>query len=264
MNQTALISIAATGFSVAFFHAAIPTHWLPFVLASRAQGWSRGRTLAVTTLAGGGHVLFTTLLGVLVAGLGMAVDQWTGDIFPKIAGSLLIAFGGYYFVQHFRGKGGHGHTFGGHDHERQDHAHGHAPSAPEPGHDGHDHVHHDQGGHDHGHAHAAAAPSRPPTRPPPALRSDRAVILGLLAMLTFSPCEGFLPVYVSGIEYGWSGFALLSVILTVATLAGMVTFTWLTLAGLNRFRLESLERFEGALLGGLFCVLGVLVIVLES
>jgi nickel/cobalt exporter len=48
MQSTVLTTIAATGFSVAFFHAAIPTHWLPFVLVSRARGWSRSaKTLAV-------------------------------------------------------------------------------------------------------------------------------------------------------------------------------------------------------------------------
>ncbi len=259
MTQTALLGIAATGFTVAFFHAAIPTHWLPFVLASRAQGWSRGRTLGVTALAGGGHVLFTTVLGVLVAFVGIAVDRWTGDVFPKVAGGLLIAFGAYYLVQHARGRGhGHSHVFGGqaqggdghedhHGHEHHDHGHAHD-------------AHHE---HDHGLAPAVVVPAERSLGAGTA-RSDRAVILGLLALLTFSPCEGFLPVYVSGVAYGWWGFALLSVILAVATLAGMVTFTWLTLAGLDRFRLGFLERYESALLGGLLCVLGVLVIVLES
>jgi len=37
MNDTVLTTILITGFGVAFFHAAIPTHWLPFVLAARAQ-----------------------------------------------------------------------------------------------------------------------------------------------------------------------------------------------------------------------------------
>ncbi len=66
MNGTAVTTIAATGFTVAFFHAAIPTHWLPFVLVGRAQHWTRAKTLLVTMLAGLGHVLFTAALGFLV------------------------------------------------------------------------------------------------------------------------------------------------------------------------------------------------------
>src|SRR4051812_50179883 len=52
MNSAMLTTIAATGFTVAFFHAAIPTHWLPFVLVARARGWRRGKGPAGT--AGGG------------------------------------------------------------------------------------------------------------------------------------------------------------------------------------------------------------------
>ena len=89
MNEAVLGTILLTGFSVAFVHAALPTHWLPFVLAGRGQGWSHSKTMADTALAGGGHVLFTVVLGVLVAWLGIAVDRWTGSIFPWIASATI-------------------------------------------------------------------------------------------------------------------------------------------------------------------------------
>ena len=82
-------------------------------------------------------------------------------------------------------------------------------------------------------------------------------------MLTFSPCEGFLPVYLTGIRYGWMGFALLSAILAGATLAGMVIFTWLTLIGMEKLKLKFVEKYESGILGGALVLLGVLVIVLE-
>lgn len=221
-----LLPIAATGFTVAFLHAAIPTHWLPFVLAGRGQGWNRRRTLAVTALAGLGHVLFTTLLGILVVWLGIGLSGLIGTVFPYVAGGALIAFGLFYVFR----RRPHGH-----------HHHGH--------HEGSDHAHH----HD---AHRGDAPVR--------YKSDRAALASLLALLTFSPCEGFLPVYFSGIRYGWPGFALLSVVLAGATLAGMVVFTWLSLVGFERLEFGALERHEGAILGALLCILGVVVIVLES
>ena len=93
MNSTALTAISTTGFTVAFYHAAIPTHWLPFVLTARAQTWSRGKTLLVTALAGLGHVLFTALLGFLVAWCGIALSDKIGGWFPWIAGGALVAFG---------------------------------------------------------------------------------------------------------------------------------------------------------------------------
>ena len=49
-----------------------------------------------------------------------------------------------------------------------------------------------------------------------------AAILSLLAFLTFSPCEGFLLFYVSGIRWGWSGFVLLTAVLSIGTVAGMI------------------------------------------
>ena len=212
MNPTVLISIVTTGFVVAFLHSAIPTHWLPFVLAWRSQRWSRARLLAVTGLAAAGHVLFTTLLGVVVVWLGLNVDRLTGRVFPLIAGAVLIVFGLTYIVRHLRGAG---------------HSHAH-PHAPKPA------------------------------------ASDRAVILGLIALLTFSPCEVFLPVYLSGIRYGWPGFALLSTVLAGATFTGMMLFTTLASAGLERFRLAALERYEGAIVGTLLCLLGLAVIFLET
>ena len=94
-------------------------------------------------------------------------------------------------------------------------------------------------------------------------RGDWAAISGLFLMLTLSPCEGFLPVYLSGVQFGWQGFITLSVILAVATLAGMLLFTWLTLVGLEKFELKNFERWEAAMLGALFCLLGLIIIVLE-
>ena len=51
VDSKVFTAIAATGFSVAFFHAAIPTHWLPFVLTARVQKWNKSKTLLITTLA---------------------------------------------------------------------------------------------------------------------------------------------------------------------------------------------------------------------
>ena len=84
-----------------------------------------------------------------------------------------------------------------------------------------------------------------------------------MVLLTFSPCEAFLPVFLTGAKYGWLGFALLSSVLAVATVAGMITFTWLTLLGLQRLRFKMLENYEPLIVGGVFCLLGILVIIFE-
>jgi len=349
MTETFFLSIMTTGFVVAFAHAAIPTHWLPFVLAGRGQRWSKAKTLGVVALCGLGHVLFTTVLGILVVWLGIETSKWTGDVFPWIAGGALILFGLYYLVRQARGGGGHGHHHfgGGHSHQRHEHgaqdhdcahgdhvhhSHDHAsdtkridtghgllvlevyedgvpprfrvrveggaaipkPAAlsietqrpdgnrqafsfashgdylesreeiPEPhefkaylslSHGDHGHRHEVRfEGHSHeGHARPVAAKAGFPGQ---TVKSDRAVILSLFTLLTFSPCEGFLPVYLSGIAYGWAGFAVLSAVLALATIAGMIVFTWLTLSGMERLGLGFLERYESGILGGFILFLG--------
>ena len=257
-------SILVTGLSVAFLHAAIPTHWLPFVLAARGQGWSRARTLSVVGFAGTGHVLLTTLLGGLLVFAGMQVEQWIGSVFAWIAGGALILIGLFYLWRQKKGGGhGHIHLFGGHGHAH-DHDHDYQQD--------HGQGQHDHGGHahrDHDHAHSASCQGHAPAAAAqgvaaPSRRSDLAVIIGLFALLTFSPCEGFLPVYGAGIVFGWWGFLLLSGALAVATVAAMVLFTWLTLLGVERLNLGRIERWEAGIYGVLFIGLGLLILATEA
>lgn len=238
MNSAVLTTVAATGFTVAFFHAAIPTHWLPFVLVSRARGWSRGKTLAVAALAGLGHVALTGLLGLGIAWFGFQLEEYAEEYFPKIAGGVLLLIGAYYFWRQWRGRGvGHHHVLGTHHHPTE-----------HCGHEAADRSHWEEELKDSPLVSAKA--------------SDWTAISGLFVMLTLSPCELFLPVYLSGVQFGWRGFVVLSLILAVATLAGMMIFTWLTLVGLERFKVKNFERYEAGLLAGLFALLGALLLVL--
>lgn len=238
MNSTVLTSIALTGFTVAFFHAAIPTHWLPFVLVARARQWSRTKTMGVTLFAGIGHVMLTSLLGLGIAWFSFQLDARLGAAFPWVIGGLLIAIGAFYFWRQLSGRGvQHHHLLGGHHRATE------------------------QCGHEHGHSHWDAELNESPLASRKS--GDWAAISGLFVMLTLSPCEGFLPVYVSGVQFGWRGFFVLSAILAVGALLGMLLFTWLTLVGLERLEVKQFERYESALLGVLFCALGVLIIVLE-
>jgi len=238
VNEAIFTTIAITGFTVAFFHAAIPTHWLPFVLTARAQHWNHAKALAITALAGSGHVLFTAVLGLLLTLFGFALHEKIGNWFPRIAGGALLLFGLFYLYRQLIGK-----------------VHGHSRVIGEDP-----------------QVHAAHRPPDDPNRSDPPLMhtptprpvSDRIAITSLLALLTFSPCESFVPFYVYGIRYGWMGFALLTAILSVATVAGMIVFTWLTLAGMRRINLRLLEKYELGLMGVLLCAVGVLIILFEK
>jgi hypothetical protein len=240
MNDAVFITLILTGFTVAFLHAAIPTHWLPFVVAARAQRWNPAKTLIVTGVAGSGHVLFTTALGVLVAWGGIALSAKWSRAFPIIAGTALVLIGLLYIVRQLKGGHGHVHLLGSHSHHE---------------HDQHDHNLDD----DEEQAELESMEQQWSRR-----RSDWAVMAGLFALLTFSPCEAFLPVFLIGAKYGWLGFALLSAVLAIATVAGMVTFTWLTLLGLQRLRPKLLEKYEPILVGGVFCLLGLVIVLVEK
>ena len=234
-----LSGIAVTGFTVAFFHAAIPTHWLPFVATGRAQGWNYARTLLVTALAGTGHVLATGFLGLLLTIFGIALSSRIGAWFPFLAGGLLVSLGSFFIWRQLSGRA-HSHT---HLFETADHDHPPSLSSGEAS--------------EHELIHARTAEiGRSRT-------SDRAAIVSLFALLTFSPCEAFLPIYVSGIRFGWAGFGLLTLILSIATVAGMLFFTSLTLAGIARLRLGWLEQHESGVMGLLLLVVGLLVMFFE-
>ncbi len=237
MPSPVLTTLAATGFAVAFFHAAIPTHWLPFVLVGRERGWSRGRTIAVAALAGLCHVALTSLLGLAIAWFGFQLEEKV-EAFPWIAGAALAGFSVYYGWRQLTGRGI---------------CHHHAPGGSHrPGEECH-------GEHAESHWHEELKDSTlVSTR-----RGDWAAVSGLFLMLTLSPCEASLGIYLSAVQFGWPGFIVLSGILAVATLAGMTLFTWLAVVGFDRVSLRRFERREAGLLSAVFAALALLVILIE-
>lgn len=96
LEQPVLLSLLGAGFATAFLHAALPTHWLPFVLVGRAQRWSRPRLLAAVTAAGLAHIATTGLVGGLIVAAGLAMDQWVAGLLPWLSAGLLFAFGTFY------------------------------------------------------------------------------------------------------------------------------------------------------------------------
>lgn len=210
MSSAFFLTLTATGFTVALLHAAIPTHWLPFVMIGRARDWSRRRTLAAVALAGGGHILATTILGVSLARFGWELSERFHEMFHGAVAVLLVGLGAWLAFRAPHGRG-------------CSHCEG-RKHIPEP--------------------------------------TDRAALWGLFLTLTLSPCELFLPVYLTAAPYGWPGIAWLSAVLAVATLTGMVTLTWLTLHGVQRLRWARIRRVDSRLIGGLLALLGIATVAL--
>ena len=92
-TATVLLGTTAT---LAIVHALFGVdHSLPFVALGRARGWSLRRTLIVTAVCGGGHVLSSVLIGAVGVGLGIATDAllWLESARGQWAAALLIGFG---------------------------------------------------------------------------------------------------------------------------------------------------------------------------
>lgn len=219
MNYFNLIPILITGLLIALLHAAIPTHWLPFVIAARGQKWSWKKTQSILLIAGLGHVIMTTLLGALIFVLGLSFFQRYQSYFLLLASLSIGLFGLYQIVQHFQGHK--------HSHCLQTDQHHHAEEFQKTGQDGW-------------------------------------AILSLLSLLTFSPCESFLPVYLSAVQYGWQGFLFLSLILAVGTLFSMLILTWISFHGLARFKMNWIEDYEKLVTGIGLLILSALVFLIEN
>ena len=99
MTSALFLSFAVFGFGSALLHALFPTHWLPFVLVGRAQGWALRRVLAVATVAATGHILFTTLVGLLLRGAGQMMGGHAQGWLHYGAAAVLFGFGGFYLLR---------------------------------------------------------------------------------------------------------------------------------------------------------------------
>src|SRR5690606_35994010 len=92
------------GLLAAFLHAALPTHWLPFVLVGRAQAGGLPRVLSAWAVAAGAHIAATTVVGLLLLAVGLMVDAWVRGVLPWAAAALLVSLGLWYLVRAARGR----------------------------------------------------------------------------------------------------------------------------------------------------------------
>jgi nickel/cobalt exporter len=107
-------------------------------------------------------------------------------------------------------------------------------------------------GHHHGDAHGAPADSMAPG-------AVAALVLGM----TLSPCLDLLSIYVAAASFSWVVLCAVSLVMAATTLTFMVGLVWLTLLGLQRIRLDWLERNEGFVVAAVLIVLGVYILFLH-
>jgi ABC-type nickel/cobalt efflux system permease component RcnA len=223
-NLALLIGFAAM---LGFLHTALgPDHYVPFVMLSRAQRWSRAKTLRVTLWCGLGHVASSIVIGIVLGVAGMAFSQWEHSAWAgwhegwgRVSAWLLVGVGAAFcvwgIVRALR---------------RREHSHVHAHA------DGTVHVHpHDHNG-AHMHAHDARARSVTPWV--------------LFTLFVFGPCESLIPLMLAGWGIGGFGASLgVALVFSAATVVTIVGIVALLLAGVNRIPLGPMERWSTAIAG---------------
>lgn len=225
MDVSFLILIAGA-LLLSVLHAAIPNHWLPFVVLQREQGWSRRRLLAVTGVSGLAHVTSTVLIGVAVGFAGSALATRFSTVFEWVGPAILVGLGLWLVI----GRG----------HHHREH--------PEPERHHHHSEHDDHSGHPHA--------QRPHTG---GVRAQNAVTVGgLVVMMFFSPCLELEAYYLPAAEHGWLGILAVSAAFLTVTVGLMLVFVSLASEGIRRVHWRFLERHERLINGGILIAVGVL------
>ena len=216
------IVLLGTAASIGLIHTLIgPDHYLPFIVMSKARGWSMRKTILITFLCGLGHVLSSVVIGGVGIGLGVAVARLevVEAVRGNIAAWVLIAFGLVYTVWGVRRAT-----------RNRPHTHAHAH---ENG-DERDHEHSHRGAHTH--VHDAKGRSVTPWV--------------LFVIFVLGPCEPLIPLLVvPAATGGFLDVAAVAGVFNVVTIATMLGVVLIIQRGLVRLPLGKVERFSHALAG---------------
>jgi sulfite exporter TauE/SafE len=215
--------LTANAGAVALLHTAIgPDHYVPFIVMSRARGWSLARTAWITSLCGLGHVASSVLLGMVGYAIGASLHrlEWIESVRGGIAAWLLIIFGALYAawgLWRLRRPSAGGHS---HGHLVRLHAS--------------DHVHDPKTG--------VEVPLTP-------------VIL--FVIFVFGPCEPLIPLFVyPAATEGWAGAWLVAGTFSVVTIGSMLAIVLLAHRGLAWVSAPRLARYSHVLAGLTIAVSG--------
>ena len=93
-----MLQILIGSFVLGLLHAAIPNHWIPLVVISKTEGWSRRERFSATALAGFAHTLSTTLVGIFIGLIGYNLASHYEFLTRWIAPTVLLSLGLLYFL----------------------------------------------------------------------------------------------------------------------------------------------------------------------
>lgn len=83
-------------------HGLLPDHWIPLVMVSKTEKWSRAESLLATALVGIPHTASTILIGIIIGLIGYQVSSY--QIVARIVAPLILAtLGAVYVFLDFKG-----------------------------------------------------------------------------------------------------------------------------------------------------------------
>ncbi len=230
----------ATALSV--LHAAIPNHWLPFVILGRTERWTRAQTLLATFIGASAHLASTVIIGVLIGVLGMRFIEHYETHFIIIASTIMVILGVVIVFRHWRGKDPHlrphpqAHF---HPHESRGDSLQESLAEPENG--------------------PGTNDSSTATASNEVIKRRSMLMLGsLVLVLFFSPCLELEAYYLIAARMGWHGIILVSVLYYLVTVGLMVVLVAVAQGKAESLKWKALERNEGFIGGALLILLGIL------
>ena len=201
-----MIAILTGSLIISLLHTFLPSHWLPIVTIGKKEGWSLSYTLRISFIAGLTHAISTVLLGYLLSRVGMSLSKLIDSLTHNLGPVLLILLGGLYLYQHFTQVG-------------RDLNVNRVPVMMDDL-DDHNHFH-----------------IRIPTDV-----INRKTILLLFVIMFFSPCIEVEGYFLLAGAYGTGFVVLVSLLYSLVSIGGMLTWIGFAYSGVSRIRWHKIEH----------------------
>lgn len=91
-----MVQLIIGSFLLSLIHAAIPNHWIPLVLISKAEKWTSSETISATAITAIAHTVSTIGLGVIIGLIGYQLSN-TYDVITHIVAPLILIFMGLIY-----------------------------------------------------------------------------------------------------------------------------------------------------------------------
>jgi len=227
-SEIAILLLTAT--TIGFVHTALgPDHYIPFIVLSKSENWSKLKTSIVTLLCGAGHVLSSIVIGVVgyILGVKLFSLEAIESFRAEIAGWSLIIFGLLYTVWGIKQS-----------YKKKSHTHIHYHQDGET----HSHIHTHKT--DHSHIHTS--------------KGKKITPWVIFIIFVLGPCEPLIPLLIfPAANVDIVAVIAVASVFSFVTLATMQVMVFVGVYGLSFFPLKKIETHIHTLAGGSILLCGI-------